>query len=130
MLVVAERADRVSEALRAGVGLGLRGDPVEVLLVGGAARWLDAGVGATGDPRIAKALGTLVTLGRPARSATRDEAASAAADARSVEVWTDGGGERRIELRSAASARSLGRGEVDTRALVEQIFEADGVLVW
>ncbi|HUS64867.1 MAG TPA: hypothetical protein VMZ28_10015 [Kofleriaceae bacterium] len=123
--MAAERVDRVSEGLRAGVGLGLRGDPVDVLLVDGAARWLDGG-----DPRIARALGTLETLGRPARGATRAEAEAAAAAARAVEVWTDGDPGRRLRLRSAAGTRALARGEVDTRALVEQIFEADGVLVW
>ena len=127
VVVTAEHADRVSEGLRAGVGLGLRGDPVEVLLVDGAARWLDGG---GGDPRVARALGTLTTLGRPARSATRAEAVAAAAAARAVEVWTDGRGERRLALRSAGGTRALARGEVDTRALVEQIFEADGVVVW
>jgi hypothetical protein len=125
VIVAAAGADRASEGLRAGVGLGLRGDPVDVLLIDGAARWL-----AGGDPRIERALGTLRTLGRPARAATRAEAEAAAAGARAVEVWTDGRAARRIELHSAAAVRSLARGEVDTRALVEQIFEADGVLVW
>ena len=119
VVVMARGADRVAEALRAAVGLGLRDEPVEVLLVGGA--------GAASDPRIARALGTLELLGRPARSATLEEARAAAGQARAVEVWTDPGSPRRLEL---GGGRWVALGAVDSRRLVEQIFEADAAVLW
>jgi hypothetical protein len=119
VVVLAEDPERVSEALRAGLGLGLRGDRVDVILVGGAAAWL----GSEADPRIARALGTLERLGRPARAATMQEAAALAREARAVEVWTSPGQPRRLELDGIATP-------VDSRTLVEQIFEADAVVLW
>ena len=117
VVVMATGVDRVAEALRAAVGLGLRGDPVEALLVGGPP---------PEDPRVARALGTLERLGRPARRASLEEARAAARAARAVEVWTDPGAPRRLELGGGAvDPRS-----VDSRRLVEQIFEADAAVLW
>ncbi len=118
VVVTARSVDRVAEGLRAAVGLGLRGDPVEALLVGG---------DPPEDPRIARALGTLERLGRPARVATLAEAQAAARAARAVEVWTDPGSPRRLELRGG---RALDPRAVDSRRLVEQIFEADAAVLW
>ena len=120
VVVMARSADRMAEALRAAVGLGLRDEPVEALLVGG------AGAAAT-DPRIARALGTLELLGRPARVVTLAEAQAAAGRARAVEVWTDPGSPRRLEL---AGGRPVDPRAVDSRSLVEQIFESDAAVLW
>jgi len=120
VVVMARGADRVAEALRAAVGLGLRDEPVEVVLVGGPGA-------AAADPRIARALGTLELLGRPARIATMDEARAAAREARAVEVWTDPGSPRRLEL---GGGRWVDPRAVDSRRLVEQIFEADAAVLW
>lgn len=119
VVVMARGADRVAEALRAAVGLGLRDEPVETLLVGGG----EAGA----DPRIARALGTLQLLGRPARIATLEEARAAARAARAVEVWTDPGSPRRLDLGGGSLVDPRA---VDSRTLVEQIFEADGAVLW
>ncbi|HTE55723.1 MAG TPA: hypothetical protein VK698_32940 [Kofleriaceae bacterium] len=86
-------ADRVSEALRAGLGLGLRGDPVAVVLTGAAARF----AGGADDPRIERALRTLAELGRPVEVVDHADLAGRIQRARAVEVWTSGG-------RSAAAA--------------------------
>lgn len=127
VVVMATGRERVAEALRAAVGLGLRDEPVETLLVGG-------GAAAAGDPRIARALGTLERLGRPARAVTLEEARAAARGARAVEVWTDPGSPRRLDLGGGGSIRwPLPPGEpgpVDSRRLVEQIFEADAAVLW
>ncbi|HEY8146490.1 MAG TPA: hypothetical protein VIG06_27600 [Kofleriaceae bacterium] len=120
VVVMATGVDRVAEALRAAVGLGLRGDPVEALLVG-ERRELEK------DPRVARALGTLARLGRPARTASLDEARAAALAARAVEVWTDPGSPRRLEL---GGGHALDPRSVDSRRLVEQIFEADAAVLW
>ena len=118
VVVTARSADRVAEGLRAAVGLGLRGDPVEALLVGG---------DPAEDPRIARALGTLERLGRPARVATLAEAQAAARSARAVEVWTDPGTPRQLVL---AGGQVIDPRAVDSRRLVEQIFEADAAILW
>jgi hypothetical protein len=118
VVVMARGADRAAEGLRAAIGLGLRGDPVEVLLCGG--RLPD-------DPRIERALGTLERLGRPARSATLEEARAAARTARAVEVWTDPGSPRRLDL---GGAGALDPRAVDSARLVEQIFLADAAVLW
>ncbi len=121
VVVMATSADRVAEALRAAVGLGLRGDPVEALVVGRDPRALEE------DPRVARALGTLERLGRPARAATLEEAQAAARGARAVEVWTDPGSPRRLAL---AGGQELDPRSVDSPRLVEQIFEADAAVLW
>ena len=125
VVVTAGEADRVSEGLRAGLGLGLRGDPVQVLLVGPAARFAGGG----GDARIERALGTLDRLGRPARVATAEEAQAAAEAARAVEVWTSPGARRRLVLRGPAGAVELDPRAVDSRTLAAQILEADAAFV-
>jgi hypothetical protein len=131
VVVTAADAGRASEGLRAGVGLGLRGDRVEVLLAGAARRWIDGG-----DPRIDRAIGTLARLGRPARTALPHEVAEAAARSCAVEVWTGADAPpapRRIELRSGSGLLeiAIGRGaEVDLQRVVDQIFEADGAIIW
>ncbi|HLU68486.1 MAG TPA: hypothetical protein VKZ63_19510 [Kofleriaceae bacterium] len=128
VVVTAAAADRVSEALRAGLGLGLRGDPVEVLLVGPAAELAARGAG--GDPRVARALATLELLGRPARAVSRDEALAAAGRARAVEVWSDPApATRRLVLRRGGEAIELDPRALDSRLVAEQILEADGVFL-
>jgi hypothetical protein len=118
VVVMATGADRVAEALRAAVGLGLRGDPVDALLVGDPL---------PEDPRIARALGTLERLGRPARIATLEEARAAARTARAVEVWTDPGSPRRLAL---AGGQEVDPRSVDSARLLEQIFQADAAVLW
>jgi hypothetical protein len=118
VVITARDRERVAEALRAAIGLGLRGDPVETLLV--AAPLPE-------DPRIERALGTLERLGRPARITTIDEVRAAARSARAVEVWTDPGSPRRLDL---GAAGALDPRSVDSRRLVEQIFEADAAVLW
>jgi hypothetical protein len=151
ILVVVQAADveRVSEALRAGIGLGLRGDPVAVLLTGAAARFADG----SADPRIERALSTLAELGRPARVVPADELASWLARARAVELWTSGQdaadagsvrrrlaiGEREIEIVAEPElATATGSGPkrfraggraIDAADLVEQILGSDGPIV-
>ena len=105
VVVTASSADRVSEGLRAGLGLGLRGDPVEVVLTGAAARYGDADGG--GDPRIARALATLAELGRPARVVEAAEADAVAARARAVEVWSEGRPESHQRGATRAAPRDL-----------------------
>ena len=123
ILVVVEAGApaRASEALRAAIGLGLRGDPVEVLLTGAAVALVDGG-----DARIARALGTLGELGRPARIAGPDEVGGRIARARAVELWTDGA--------APASSRRVHVGDgpgrsVDAADLVAQILASDGPIV-
>jgi hypothetical protein len=118
VIITASERERIAEGLRAAVGLGLRGDPVEALLVGGQV---------PEDPRIARALGTLERLGRPARAATMAEAQAAARTARAVEVWTDPGSPRRLDL---GAAGSIDPRAIDSQRLVEQIFEADAAVLW
>lgn len=82
LVVVVRTGDpaRVVEALRAAVGLTLRGDRVTVVLG-------DAAVALADDPAAARALGTLGVLGHEvARGDGAIAAAIGAADA--VEVWT------------------------------------------
>ena len=75
--------DRVAEALRAAVGLGLRGDRVHVVLTAGAGDVRD-------HAQAARALATLRMLGHDVVHADGNDPAEAeavrAADA--VEVWT------------------------------------------
>ncbi|RMH38886.1 MAG: hypothetical protein D6689_18340 [Deltaproteobacteria bacterium] len=78
VVVAARRPDRVREALRAAVGLSLRGDAVRVVL---ATAVDDA------DPAVRRALGTLRALGHTV-TRTSDDPAAAARDADAVEVWT------------------------------------------
>ncbi len=118
VVITARDRERVAEALRAAVGLGLRGDPVETLVTGAPL---------PDDPRIERALGTLERLGRPARTATIDEARAAARAARAVEVWTDPGSPRRLDLGAAGSVDPR---SVDSGRLVDQIFEADAAVLW
>jgi hypothetical protein len=65
--------NRVREALRAAVGLGLRGDQVRV----------HAGALDLDDPFTSRAVATLAQLGRPVRSEPPQ-----VSDADAVEVWT------------------------------------------
>jgi hypothetical protein len=77
----ADRA-RVREALRAAVGLGLRGDRVRTVLAPSAAAH-------AADAAVARALATLVELGRPAAlPAARADVAGLLRDADAAEVWT------------------------------------------
>ena len=79
IIVRAETPERVSEALRAALGLGLRGDAVDLVLAPASRRAATA-------PRAARALALLGELGRPPREWADLGAVLAAADA--VEVWT------------------------------------------
>lgn len=67
-------ADRAAEALRAAVGLGLRGDAVAVVVL----RKLDAA-----EPRAAKALAALRAMNQRV-----DAPLGVLAEADAVEVWT------------------------------------------
>lgn len=89
VIVRAADPDRVAEALRAAVGLGLRGDRVHVVLA--------AGAGAVHDhAQAARALATLRMLGHDVVHAPKnaDGKPDAAAEAQAVraadavEVWT------------------------------------------
>jgi hypothetical protein len=80
VIVRAADPDRVAEALRAAVGLGLRGDRVHVVLAAGAV---------AGHGQAARALATLRMLGHEVdmdAGAAAEASAVRAADA--VEVWT------------------------------------------
>lgn len=82
VVVTAAAPERAREALRAAVGLGLRGDRVEVILTGAA-----AALAGGGDPAIARAVATLAELGqRVALGGGEIAACVRAADA--IEVWT------------------------------------------
>ena len=80
MIVVVVRtrsANRTAEALRAAIGLGLRGDPVDVVL---------CAAPLPPDRRIERALATLEALGRPALPWA--DLPRAIARASVVEVWS------------------------------------------
>ena len=84
MVVDTADIERVAEALRAAVGLGLRGDPVRVVVTEQAEP-----ATAVGDPRIARALATLVELGQTVdRAVPPTDVGTAARAASPVEVWT------------------------------------------
>ena len=89
VVIQAAEADRVSEGLRAGIGLGLRGDEVVVALTG-PARLVSR------DARIERALRTLAELGRPARMV--DSVDALIREARAVEVWSSGRERRRLQV--------------------------------
>lgn len=72
---------RIAEALRAAVGLGLRGDEVTVAFAGSAAP-----SDASSEPAAAKALATLRALGR--RIEGPEGLAEILTRADAVEVWT------------------------------------------
>lgn len=87
VIVRAAHPDRVSEALRAAVGLSLRGDRVHVVLAAAAAR------SAAAHAQAARALATLCMLGHDVIGADADtDADTAEADAvrmaDAIEVWT------------------------------------------
>jgi NAD(P)H-nitrite reductase large subunit len=71
-------ADRAAEAVRAAVGLTLRGDRVVVATGGAPAE-------ALADPRVDKGLATLRLLGH---AVTDGDGADVARTADAVEVWT------------------------------------------
>lgn len=128
VVVSAGDPDRASEGLRAGLGLGLRDEPVRVVLTGAA-----GGLAAGDDPRIARALRTLTELGRPAELVDQAAVAELMRGARAVEVWSESGpqrvmrvGDRVIEVwREAPHFRARDGEAVDTCALVAQIFDSD-----
>ena len=78
VLVRTTTADRAAEALRAAVGLTLRGDRV-IVATGGAP------AAALADPRVEKAVATLRVLGH---SVSATDGADLARTADAVEVWT------------------------------------------
>jgi hypothetical protein len=78
VLVRATTADRAAEAVRAAVGLTLRGDRV-VVATGGAAP------AALADPRVERGLATLRVLGHAVETG---DGAALARSADAVEVWT------------------------------------------
>lgn len=69
-------ADRASEALRAAIGLGLRGETVRVVLC----------AEPPDDPRVRRAISTLDALGRTPVPA--DQLVDSVRAAARVEVWT------------------------------------------
>ncbi len=130
VVIQAAEADRVSEGLRAGIGLGLRGDPVAVVLTGPAARFASE----SGDARIERALRTLAELGRPARVVEAVD--SLIHEARAVEVWTSRTAKRRlragpIDIAIGANMPrfSCAGRPVDGADLVAQILGSDGPVV-
>jgi hypothetical protein len=137
VVVSAAAADRVSEGLRAALGLGLRGDPVEVALVGPAARYAGEG-GGDGDPRIARALATLARLGRPARVVDAAGAVALARRAQAVEVWTDGRDPappaRTLELVPAGGGEpavvAVSPREVDPGSIIDRVLAAERAVIW
>jgi len=150
ILVVIESGDaeRLSEGLRAALGLGLRGEPVAVVLTGAAAAFAPSGERGDGDPRIARALRTLRELGRPAEVVAEAELPARMRAARAVEVWTSGsrsparprrmqlGGARELEIwpeppRFRQPEPGGGPRPVDGGDLVAQILGSDGpVVLW
>lgn len=84
VLVTSGDAAVVAEALRAAIGLGLRGDRVEVFLGAEAQRLVDAADRAD----VARAIATLQILGHDLRPAGDDATADALRAAHAVEVWT------------------------------------------
>ena len=78
ILVRASAPDRAAEALRAAIGLTLRGDRV-IVATGGAA------AGALADPRVERGLATLRVLGH---TVTSDDGVALIRTADAVEVWT------------------------------------------
>ena len=78
ILIRTTTADRAAEAVRAAIGLTLRGDRV-VVATGGAPAAVLA------DPRVARGLATLGVLGH---AITADDGAALARTADAVEVWT------------------------------------------
>lgn len=78
VLVRTATADRAAEALRAAVGLTLRGDHV-VVAIGALPRAIAE------DPRVERGLATLRLLGH---RVDEDDGAGAVAAADAVEVWT------------------------------------------
>jgi hypothetical protein len=82
IVLAATRLERIREALRAALGLGLRGGPVAVWLGPGVAPHRD-------DPAVARALALLVELGHALHEG---EPPPAAATIDKRERWTDDGG--------------------------------------
>ena len=78
VVVRTERTSRIHEALRAAVGLGLRGAHVTVLA--------SVTLRDHNDPHIRKALATLRELGQSV--ADLDQAARVVASCHAIEVWT------------------------------------------
>jgi hypothetical protein len=133
VVVEAAEADRVSEGLRAGIGLGLRGDDVVVVLSGAAAGFASGG----DDARIARAIRTLAELRRPVRVASDVELAGLIERARAVEIWSSARpagprrlrvGDREIEVGGEPRFRSGGRA-IDAGEVVAQILGSDGPVV-
>jgi hypothetical protein len=85
VVVCCRQRERVAEALRAAVGLCLRGDEVSVVFA-----QPDARAGVDPEPAAAKALATLEILGRRVdyADADADALADVVARADAVEVWT------------------------------------------
>jgi hypothetical protein len=79
VIVRTTNSDRVAEALRAAVGLGLRGDRVHVVLTAGAVH---------DHAPATRALATLRMLGHDVDDADPDAEARAVRAADAVEVWT------------------------------------------
>ncbi len=116
ILVVIESGDaeRLSEGLRAALGLGLRGEPVAVVLTGAAAAFAPSGERGDGDPRIARALRT--SPARPRRMQL--------GGARELEIWPE-------PPRFRQPGPGGGRRPVDGGDLVAQILGSDGpVVLW
>jgi len=86
ILVVVDTSDleRIAEALRAAVGLGLRGDTVHLALTPDSSHRASS----TPDPRISRALATLPQLGQTVSRPDQQELRTLCHSADKVEVWT------------------------------------------
>jgi hypothetical protein len=120
-VVVAARGPHAAEALRAAVGLGLRGEAVAVVR---AVPIDDA------DPGVLRCLGALTALGHAV-----DAPQAVLASARVVEVWTDGQtGPIASPVPSPAQrAAWLPRAALDqlgADAVLDGIFAANWVAPW
>jgi len=118
VVIRAPCANRQSEGLRAGLGLGLRGDEVQVVVP-------DA-IDLRQDPRIDRALATLAQLGRPARLAVGEEDLTDLIErADAVEMWGPAVPTHRRSLRTGGPDRRL-IDELDNSQLIREILEAHG----
>jgi hypothetical protein len=122
VVIAARDPERIREALRAALGLGLRGARVAV--------WLGPAAAATSrDALIVRALATLGQLGWPVHHG--EPAPEALPAGAQIERWTDAGPATRIVvLREGDAVRTLPLDDADPDALVAAVMAADGAAVW
>ena len=83
VVIESDASERVVEALRAALGLGLRGERVRVVLCERAERLVYFGV----DPLVSRAVATLVEVGQEVRCGPEECLGDWLHEARAVEVW-------------------------------------------